>query len=248
VVPVDHIVTVVAAQHRRWWRRELLDLPPENIVAQPANKGTAAGLLLPLTEVMKRDPLATVVVLPSDHHVADEEILKQTILAAFRAVDADDGRVVLLGIAPRECDADYGWIMPSGYPGTVQRVTTFVEKPAPELAARLMEQGGLLNSMIIAANGATLLRLYARAVPLLLERFVAWRSRAGSERGKLESLYVSLDSCDFSREVLERRCDDLCVLRVPGCGWADLGTPARLGLYRQQQSSIPKDPSLRNTA
>lgn len=179
VVPVDQIVTVVAAQHRRWWRRELFDLPPENVVAQPRNKGTAVGLLLPLTEVLKRDPLATVVVLPSDHHVADEKILQQAILAAFRAVDADDGRVVLLGIAPRDSDADYGWIMTSDSEGPVQRVASFVEKPAPELARRLMEQGGLLNSMIIAASGATLLRLYARSVPLLLDRFTTWRDRAG---------------------------------------------------------------------
>lgn len=248
VVPVDQIVTVVAAQHRRWWRRELFDLPPENVVAQPRNKGTAVGLLLPLTEVLKRDPLATVVVLPSDHHVADEKILQQAILAAFRAVDADDGRVVLLGIAPRDSDADYGWIMTSDSEGPVQRVASFVEKPAPELARRLMEQGGLLNSMIIAASGATLLRLYARSVPLLLDRFTTWRDRAGGELGGLESLYVSLASSDFSRDVLERSCDHLRVLEVPGCGWSDLGTPARLELFRQQRSSVPRDPPLQDTA
>ena len=63
----SHIVTVVAAEHRRWWEPTLWTLPGENIVVQPQNKGTATGLLLPLLHILRRDPNATVAVLPSDH-------------------------------------------------------------------------------------------------------------------------------------------------------------------------------------
>jgi hypothetical protein len=34
---------------------------------------------------------------------------------------------------------------------------------------------------------------------------------------------------DFSRDLLEGRESSLCVMRVPPCGWSDLGTPHRVG-------------------
>jgi hypothetical protein len=55
---------------------------------------------------------------------------------------------------------------------------------------------------------------------------------AGSPTGSwpaLLSLYDRLPELDFSRDLLEGRAADLCVLRVPPCGWSDLGTPRRVG-------------------
>src|SRR5260221_7273806 len=69
------MVTVVAAQHRRWWEAPLWSAEPENVIVQPENKGTAPGLLLPLLHIVRRDPNATVVVLPSDHFVRQEDVL-----------------------------------------------------------------------------------------------------------------------------------------------------------------------------
>ena len=60
LVPNDRVVVVVAEEHRRWWRQDLAELPPENIVVQPLNRGTAIGLLLPFLKVLQRDPLAQV--------------------------------------------------------------------------------------------------------------------------------------------------------------------------------------------
>jgi hypothetical protein len=44
----------------------------------------------------------------------------------------------------------------------------------------------------------------------------------------LELLYADLECQDFSRDVLERHAQMLQVLRVPSCGWTDLGTPKRV--------------------
>jgi len=65
VAPRSRICTIVAEQHRRWWEGPLWSLPPQNIIVQPENRGTAAGLLLPLLlHIEARDPQARVVVLP----------------------------------------------------------------------------------------------------------------------------------------------------------------------------------------
>jgi hypothetical protein len=63
---------------------------------------------------------------------------------------------------------------------------------------------------------------------------------AGSPTGSwpaLLALYDRLPELDFSRDLLEGRAADLCVLRVPPCGWSDLGTPRRVGEIVKRLSS-----------
>ena len=53
-VPRKRVLVVVAEEHRRFWERELVDFPAENVVVQPRNRGTAAGILLPLMRVLEQ--------------------------------------------------------------------------------------------------------------------------------------------------------------------------------------------------
>ena len=83
VVPRERILVVVAQEHRHHWREALSDLPRENIIVQPRNRGTAAGLLLPVLDVLLlRDRDARLLVLPADHHVGSEDVLKEALVRA----------------------------------------------------------------------------------------------------------------------------------------------------------------------
>ncbi|MGH3672304.1 MAG: hypothetical protein ACRDSH_16995, partial [Pseudonocardiaceae bacterium] len=42
-------------------------------------------------------------------------------------------------------------------------------------------------------------------------------------------LYQRLPIIDFSRDIVPRQESCLRVVRVPSCGWSDLGTPKRVG-------------------
>jgi mannose-1-phosphate guanylyltransferase len=233
LVPQQRIVAVVANKHRRWWRPELSDLEPENILVQPQNRGTAAGLLLPLFEILHRDPQATILVLPSDHYVADEACLAQVIVDAIQAVQGEPDQVVLVGMTPQEADTEYGWIVPSdSTTATIQHVAAFEEKPDRATAQRLKNRGALLNSLILVAVGRTLLHLYDLTAPDLVGEFVAWHDRMTSRRSGLDDLYPHLPTYDFSKQLLERSVGYLSVIRASPCGWSDLGTPGRLQRFR----------------
>ena len=235
LVPKRHIVAVVARQHQRFWQCELSDLAPENLLVQPQNKGTAAGLLLPLLDILRRDPQATILVLPSDHFVADETCLSRIIGDAIGAIRYDPNRVVLVGMTPQEADTEYGWIVPSGpTTATIQHVSAFMEKPDRSTAQMLKNRGALLNSLILVAAGRTLLHLFDRAAPDLVGEFVSWHDRAPGRRPGLDGLYPHLPTYDFSRQLLERSADCLSVIRASPCGWSDLGTPKRLQQYRRR--------------
>lgn len=228
LAPLERIVTIVAEAHRAWWEPELGSLLPGNVVVQPSDRGTASGILLPLIHVLKRDPGATIVVVPSDHHVEDEGTLRLAVEDALRAVRAEPARLVLLGIEPDEADVEYGWILPARSPAHGTRsVERFVEKPSSTLAAELLAQGAVWNSFIFAGAASTILSAYGRALPELLEPFLRDLVVLPRE-GALAELYARVPVKDFSRDVLERLAGELRYVSVRRCGWIDLGTPRRL--------------------
>ncbi len=222
------VVTVVAEHHRRFWQRELAGFAPEDVLVQPQDRGTAPGLLLPLLSILRRDAAARVIVLPSDHYVADEATFTAAVRGAWGAVAREADRVVLLGMTPLEPLGDCGWIQRASESGTaLGRVACFVEKPGPEGARRLMRLGALVNAFILVASAAALLRLYTDALPSLVSEF-ARRPAALFDPEERARVYERLPTADFSRDVLERVSGSLWALAMPECGWCDLGTPERL--------------------
>jgi mannose-1-phosphate guanylyltransferase len=243
VVPAERVVTVVAEEHRSFWEVELLDLPAENVVVQPANRGTGVGVLLPFLKILTgRDPGARILVMPSDHYVAAEPVLRRALLQVIGLPNPWDERLVLLGMTPTDFDPEYGWIVPSPTPGgAVWPVAGFVEKPDRQTAGLLRRRGALLNTLIFAADASALLGIFEEAQPDLLRVFLG-ALRAQADAVMLRPLYESLPVVDFSRDVLERSPRHLSVLRVGECGWSDLGTPERVQLFMSRQGR-PRSPA-----
>jgi mannose-1-phosphate guanylyltransferase len=220
----------VAEQHREWWTEQLARLPAENVIAQPRNLGTAIGILFPLLHILARDPDARVVLLPADHYVREEFILRQSLRIALRQLDARPDNPVLLGLQPEEVDGELGYIVPGEMDLGSRRVARFVEKPAQHAAQDLIGQGGLWNTFIIVATGQSLLKLFVDRCPEIvmeLEAAVGHGRKDPSSTAVLDA-YGRLPQLDFSRDVLERNAGNLRVVRVPPCGWSDLGTPRRV--------------------
>ena len=166
VAPRSRICTIVAEQHRRWWQGPLWSLPSQNIIVQPENRGTAAGLLLPLLHIEARDLEARVVVLPSDHYVRDEATLARALRNATTKIRTGRDELYLLGIGPDEADPELGYILPSTNDGANGlRVAQFIEKPPTTLARSLIERGGLWNAFILVASVRAFVRLFEQRFP-----------------------------------------------------------------------------------
>ncbi len=231
VAPAERTFAVVSGEHRRWWRSLPATLPDSNIVVQPANRGTAIGILLPLLSILQRDADATVIVLPSDHFVSDEGVLADAMQQAVRQARAMPA-LVLLGFTPEDADPELGYIVVRETPATgVYDVREFVEKPDPASAAFLMQRGALWNSFIFAVRGRFLLRTFESLMPEIVADMADAVRQDGPDShrvARLARLYAQLPSIDFSRDVMHHHPHLLRVLRVPACGWSDLGTPRRV--------------------
>lgn len=234
-IPPERTLVSVVRAHERFYVPLLAAPSAPTVVVQPENRGTAPAILYGLLRLLATAATEPVAIFPSDHYVSDDEAFMAHVGKAFEAVETRPDLVVLLGIAPDSAEADYGWIEPGeavagSWTGRLRRVGDFWEKPSPALARRLRAQGCLWNSFVIVAHPSAIWALGQHAVPSLVNRFAALRSRLTTpwEDESVRRLYARLPSVDFSRHVLATRPASLAVLAVSGVEWNDLGDPRRV--------------------
>ena len=241
LIPAQKLLIVIAKEHLQFdeVRRQIASRPRECIIIQPQNKDTGAGILLPLMHLHKRDPTAIVTVFPSDHFILEEDLFMRHVERAFRIVESDGARIVLLGTEPNEPDPEYGYIL---YGGRIDNpdldggrtVEMFVEKPSADAAKTIMRKGALWNTLVLVVTCKTLLQAIKRATPELYRSFEPIQDAIGTpdEQRVIERAYEKLPSLNFSKGVLEtlsyENRQNLRVLPVRGVTWKDWGTSDRL--------------------
>ncbi len=232
VCDAARICVVVTEHHRPWWSGTLRELPSANIIVQPAGRGTAHGILLPTLHILARDPQAVILVLPSDHYVHDESVLRQAMRSAVARAKRRPQQLFLLGMQPDDTDTELGYIVAKmPLVGRCGPVSQFVEKPSAwSDISRLRVQGALWNSFIFAASAAGLVALYPEKFgnDIATMRAAVERDQQSGTTWATSWVYRTLASADFSREVLTGQESSLQLVAVPSCGWSDLGTPTRV--------------------
>ena len=213
MIPAERLFTVVSHSHLRYPEvtRQLLSRPTACIVEQPDNRDTGPGLLLPLAHLDKRYPESTVVVFPSDHFILEEDLFMAYVDQAFRVVEQDPAKVVLLGMHPSEAEPEYGYIVPgkklSGpLASGTREVCRFIEKPDRDLARDLVSRGGLWNTLVMVFRAKTFLNAVSRIAPLLYSSFERIRRAVGtpSVGDSVKEVYQEMYPVNLSKGLLER--------------------------------------------
>lgn len=140
-------VVVCSDQHRFVVAEQLrsINISTKAIVLEPIPRNTAAAVMIAAKLVAEDDPEACLLVLPSDHVIADIDRFHKAIEQALSAAAA--GWMVSFGMTPTRAETGYGYIHQgkeiSEAPG-VFTVNKFIEKPNAEQAASLLAKGGYL--------------------------------------------------------------------------------------------------------
>ena len=233
--PREHQLTVVARSHQREAQSQLADRPQGTVIAQPANRNTAAGVFLPLTHIYRCDPDATVVIYPSDHFIYPEERFIELTAHAVKAAEALPHRLVLLGVQPESIDLDYGWIQPGHLlwqSGNywVRAVDQFLEKPSYAHAVAIRKFGGLWNTLIVAVKACTLWQIGWRCFPEIMGLFERLRCVIGTSREGpvLDAIYEAMPARNFSADLLKPATNQVSVMPMEGMLWSDWGRGERI--------------------
>ena len=110
------------------------------IILEPMAKNTAPAIAAACCEAIRQDKNAVVIVLPSDHVIADVPAFQNAVMAAVR--NAEQGYLVTFGIVPTFPATGYGYVKAAGAE-TVGAFTLekFVEKPCLEKAQEYLASG-----------------------------------------------------------------------------------------------------------
>ncbi len=149
MVPTENIVVLTNAVQEPGVRAALPQLPAENILAEPAKRDTAPAIALGIGWVAARNPSARMMVLPSDHLIADVAAFQRVMRGALQLA-ATANTLVTVGITPTWACPGYGYIergpavtdggLASGL--AAYEVKRFREKPSAEVAESFLAQGG----------------------------------------------------------------------------------------------------------
>ena len=121
-------------------------LPKSNLIYEPVGKNTLPCIGLAAMFAEKENPDGIMVVTPSDHLIENDELFRDTVLAAVKIADERDG-IVTIGITPTYPATGYGYVQTAeNITGSEKikqfKVERFVEKPNEIKAAEYLKQGG----------------------------------------------------------------------------------------------------------
>lgn len=148
LIPTENIIILTNEVQLELVREIASSLPIENIYAEPAKRDTAPAIALGAGIIARRDPQATMVVLPADHMIADTASFHEVLGDAI-TVAAETPSLVTIGIKPTWPCPSYGYIeragpsplTPNGIKNFPHEVTCFREKPDKVLAERFLNRG-----------------------------------------------------------------------------------------------------------
>lgn len=155
---------------------QLPELPPQNLLLEPAARNTAACLGLAAAVWVRRDPQAMMAIAPADHLISPDDRFQQCLQSAMEAVEAEPDAVYLLGIPPTRPATGYGYIevekaaTNAGSVLSPQPVRQFREKPDTATATEFLTSGRYLwNAGIFLWRARRFLDLLARYQPRIAE-------------------------------------------------------------------------------
>jgi mannose-1-phosphate guanylyltransferase len=80
LVSKENIYIITAREYVSIVKKQLPEIPEENIIAEPSRKNTAPCIAYIAFKLLKKDPKALMVAAPSDHLVFEQEEFIKTVL------------------------------------------------------------------------------------------------------------------------------------------------------------------------
>lgn len=228
LVPPERILVMTNEDYVAAIRGQLSHIPPENVIGEPAARGTASAIGYGAMVIARHDPSAIMFSLHADHYIRDVEGFRHTLRASAQV--AGDGYLVTLGIDPEYPETGYGYIERSEELGTFEgcttyRVARFTEKPDGAQARMFLESGRYYwNSGLFTWQVSTILDAFAEYMPDTYEKLREMASAIDTDRELqvLTEVWPTLENETIDYGIMER-AERVAVVPAD-FGWSDVGT------------------------
>lgn len=153
-IPASEIISVTNSKHQANVKMQLGDLCESPVIlAEPLSKNTAPAIAICVKYILETsDKDETILVVPSDLLIKENEKFKQTVISAQKYVD--EGKIVTFGIKPTYPETGFGYIH-----SVDNKVTKFTEKPDNEtVLTYLKDENYYWNSGIFMFKVSTIMK------------------------------------------------------------------------------------------
>ena len=227
VIPAERIWVITNEHLREEIVRQLPDVPPSQVIAEPAQRNTAPAIGLAAHLIAAAAGREAIMgVFPSDHVVARPAAFRKVLEVAARGATA--GSIVVLGIRPRWPETGYGYIQFAERPAAgrlrLQPVERFREKPDLATARRFLRSGRhFWNSGMFLWSAGTILDALEKHLPRTAALLAEIRRDFCPET--VARLYPRCENISVDYAVLERAEPPGRLAGVPcEIGWNDVGS------------------------
>jgi mannose-1-phosphate guanylyltransferase len=208
-------------------------LPDARVIGEPCRRDTAPCVGLAAAIVAADDPDAMLLVMPSDHVIADVAAFRAAVTQGAELLAADPTRVITFGIRPTYPAESFGYIERGeslGDDGSAFGVTRFREKPDSATAQEYVASGRFYwNSGIFLWRASTILELLRKYEPVMAAHIDAIGDAVGTPRFDevFKSEFESIVGKSIDYAVMERH-DNVVVIEAP-FDWDDVGSWQAIG-------------------
>ena len=228
VCPVENIYVVTHDEHADLVRQQLPQLSPDQVLAEPMRKNTAACIGYASYKIAQKNPDAIIVVTPSDHLILNEVEFQDVIKKASDQAKSQD-KLITLGITPSRPETGYGYIQFHTEKTFAKKVKTFTEKPELSLAKKFIESGDFVwNSGIFIWGVKAIVDAFHRYLPEMAEVFDDIKTKLGTseEKEAILSAYSQCKNISIDYGVMEKAQNVYVCLGT--FTWSDLGSWASI--------------------
>jgi len=229
LVSPQNILIVTGRKHLTPLLEQLPEIPSENILVEPDGRNTAPCIGLAALHIRKRAGDDIMIVLPSDHAIADSRKFLQVIKAAAQTA-TENNALVTIGIKPASPETGFGYIeqgklFGKGTKNKVFSVKSIREKPDRQKARQFLKKGNFYwNSGMFIWKASTILDSISRFLPDLSAGLTVIANALGSTKEKtvVERIYRKLARISIDYGVMEK-ADNVFVVEG-NFGWSDVGS------------------------
>ncbi len=226
IVPVEKTFIVTNRNQKEEIKKQLPQLPAENIIVEPFGRNTAACIGLASIIINNFNSDAVTVVLPADHIIRDVDAFIDIMKSAIQFAYESKG-LITIGIQPTRPETGYGYIQreEKEIEKNIFKVKTFAEKPNYQTAEKFLESGDFLwNSGMFIWRVDVILEEIKKHMPDLYEGLEKLQKHLMKDdfQRQLELVYGMLRSISIDYGVMEKS-DRVYVMRST-FGWSDVGS------------------------
>jgi mannose-1-phosphate guanylyltransferase len=224
-IPASQILVLTNEAYVDLVQEQLPEVLPHNIVAEPAMRNTAPCILLAALKIKKMNPNASMIVAPSDHYIAQEDMFNANLTTAFNYCQEHSDALMTLGITPTSPNTGYGYIEYDKGGKDIKSVNQFREKPDLQTAQKFLAAGNFLwNAGIFIWSVNAVLNAFAKAQPAMTQLFESGMSvyNTSEEKQWLSTEYAKAENISVDYAIMEG-AENVYVLPAL-FAWNDLGT------------------------